>query len=68
MVKIQSKKRICCNCGHNIRTTKDRRTVCNCDIDGHYIGYVECFEHWCPRWKRETKWDELKEKANGGLQ
>lgn len=26
-------------------------------IDDHYIGYLQCFEHWCRRWKRERKWD-----------
>lgn len=58
-MSIEGRKRICCNCGHNIRTTEDNGHVkCNCDIDGHYIGYVACFTHWCPKWKRETKWDK----------
>ena len=24
-----------------------------CEIDDHYIGYVEFFEHWCRRWAKE---------------
>ncbi len=48
----------CCNCRHNIRTTVDRRNIiCNCDIDGHYIGYIECHEYWCRHWARNKKFD-----------
>ena len=60
---IESRKRICCNCGHNIRTAEGRRIKCHCEIDGHYIGYVECFSGWCKRWKRETKWDKTNDKV-----
>ena len=46
--------RVCCNCRHNIRTRKDEaHTECNCDIDGHYIGYVECMSGWCRHWSKE---------------
>ena len=65
MPSIESRKRICCNCGNNKRSKGERgNIVCNCEIDGHYISYVECMTGWCPKWKRETKWDELKEKNN----
>lgn len=47
------KKRVCCNCRHNVRTKDTTGMIkCNCDIDGHYIGYVECFEHWCNHWSK----------------
>lgn len=57
---MADRKRCCCNCGNDIRT-KDAKTgvvECHCAIDGHRIGYVECFEHWCRRWKTNMKWVE----------
>lgn len=49
------KKRCCCNCGHDIRIPrKDMPELVDhneCDLDGHYIGYVDCFENWCRHWK-----------------
>lgn len=54
--------KVCCNCRHNIRTTVDEyHTKCNCDIDGHYIGYVACFEHWCRHWAKNKKFDKQEE-------
>jgi len=52
------KERVCCNCRHNIRTGEVGNIECHCDIDGHYIGYVECFEHWCRRWAKDHTFDE----------
>jgi hypothetical protein len=26
---------------------------CNCELDGHYIGYVENFEQTCDEWTRD---------------
>lgn len=52
------RKRVCCNCGNNIRSGEPAHIECHCAIDGHYIGYVACFEHWCRRWKRDRTWDE----------
>jgi hypothetical protein len=57
----KEKKRVCCNCGNNTRV-KDAEgmvTHCQCAIDGHLIGYTECFEGWCRRWKKDRKWDEV---------
>lgn len=48
------RKRCCCNCGNNNRIGGE----CYCEINGHYIGYVECFEGWCRRWKKDRKWDD----------
>ena len=55
------KERVCCNCRHNIRTDGGVNIECHCDIDGHYIGYLECFEHWCRRWAKDHTFDEVKE-------
>ena len=41
------KQRICVTCDHYHAV--DGRSVC--DVDGHTIGYVQCFEAWCRRWK-----------------
>lgn len=60
---MEERKRVCCNCGNNIRI-KDGKgfvTHCECAIDGHHIGYIECFEHWCRRWKRDRTWDNVEE-------
>lgn len=47
------RKRCCCNCGRNIRQgTEKYGIVCKCEIDGHYIGYIENFEGWCRRWTK----------------
>ena len=55
----QVRNRVCCNCRHNIRTG-DGFASCHCEIDGHYIGYVACFDDWCRHWasdEREQKDD-----------
>lgn len=47
------RKRCCCNCERNIRHEVAPHVIeCYCEIDGHYIGYIECFEGWCRRWKK----------------
>ena len=53
-----SRNRCCCNCRRNIRYFDEGgMCYCQCEIDGHYIGYVECFEGWCRRWAKD-KWQE----------
>ena len=57
---MAERKRCCCNCGNNIRTEdiKFPGVIQNhCAIDNHRIGYIECFEGWCRRWKKDRKWD-----------
>ena len=50
------RKRVCCNCGNNKRIADESGGISNkCAIDGHYIGYVEYFEGWCNRWRKEAK-------------
>lgn len=58
--------KVCCNCRHNIRKLKYRITAieCYCDIDNHYIGYVECMEGWCKHWAKERQTES--EERNGG--
>ena len=48
----------CCNCLHNIRTGEPASKVCHCDIYGHYIGYVACFENRCDKWELEEPKEE----------
>lgn len=62
----KERKRICCNCGNNIRTGEPANIKCHCEIDGHYIGYVECFEGWCRRWKKERKWEKEERNDKSG--
>lgn len=50
------KRRVCCNCGNNIRQKEEQGHIeCYCAINGHYIGYVACFEHWCNHWRKDKK-------------
>ena len=55
------RKRCCCNCGNNIRYEVMKHIECKCAIDGHHIGYVQCFECWCRRWRKERKWDKQRD-------
>lgn len=63
----EGKDRVCCNCRHNIRhnaITSDNEyiaTINNCDIDGHYIGYSQCFDNWCRHWSEEIEQGVLDE-------
>lgn len=52
-----SENRCCCNCRHDIRTGEAGNIENHCEIDGHYIGYCECFEGWCKHWAKEHKWE-----------
>ena len=47
--------KVCCNCGHNIRTGEIGDIECHCDIDGSYIGIVQCLTYWCRRWARDKE-------------
>ena len=38
----ESNGKVCCSCEHNIRIHKINGTKCFCNIDNHYIGYLEC--------------------------
>jgi hypothetical protein len=51
----EGKARVCCSCRHNKRIPNGTDMQCKCDIDGHYIGYIECFDCWCRRWQRREE-------------
>lgn len=53
----RERKRVCCNCEHRILGDSDQ-----CEIDGHYISYLECFYGWCQRWKQGHLKDGRKNK------
>lgn len=46
------------NCRHCLRIPKKTYVETRCDIDNHYIGYVECFEGWCRRWAKDHTFDK----------
>lgn len=50
--------KVCCNCRHCIRIGD---WECECQEDGHYIGYVECMEGWCRHWATDEKQKEVEE-------
>ena len=50
---ITKEEECCCSCRHNIRK-QDKKMAgiyCECEIDGHYINYVACFERVCEMWE-----------------
>lgn len=57
-----SENRCCCNCRHDIRTETKNGIKCHCEIDGHYIGYIETFDGWCRRWAKDHKFDDVEGK------
>lgn len=49
---IVKEEECCCSCKHNIRKGHPiYNIICECEIDGHYINYVACFENVCELWK-----------------
>lgn len=57
---MSDRKRCCCNCRRCVRTWEGGNCATHCEIDGHYIGYVECFENWCRHWAKD-KWQTERE-------
>ena len=47
---IANTKKVCCNCGHDIRTESKGHIECHCELDGSYIGYARCMEGSCEHW------------------
>lgn len=43
--------RKCVNCRHRI--VDDKHLSSSCEIDGHYIGYLKCFDGWCRHWAKD---------------
>lgn len=59
---MPERKRCCCNCARCVRTNKaDSSCENHCAIDGHRIGYLETFEGWCRKWKKDHKFDGMEE-------
>ena len=61
--------KVCCNCRHCVRrtervSTRTTVTLCFCDIDEHYIGYVECMEYWCKHWAKDKAKEGAEEDDN----
>jgi len=50
----EGKYRVCCSCRHNriVEIMRDgiKQRENRCDIDGHQIGYLRCFDCWCRHW------------------
>ena len=50
----EGKDRVCCNCRHNhiVEIMRDGIKLLEnrCDIDGHQIAYIHCFDCWCRHW------------------
>lgn len=54
---VTEESKCCCSCKHNIRTRYDGtiHVRCNCDKDGHCIGYVANFESVCDEWEGDAE-------------
>ena len=50
--------RRCVTCAHYAIDKKNSSSYC--DIDKHYISYMDYDMYWCRRWKRDRKWDGAK--------
>ena len=57
MTYSTNEDKVCCNCRHNIRMRNNDgaflRTVC--EMDGHYIDYIECMTMRCRHWAKEKE-------------
>ena len=51
--ETKDEAKCCVSCVHNIRVWTGGNCRCHCEIDGHYIGYVQAFALRCRRWKGE---------------
>lgn len=59
-----SKNRVCCNCRHNQRCDMYEGILCFCDIDGRWMGYIECMTGWCRHWASDAEYWAEKEIRN----
>lgn len=53
-----NEEKVCCSCSHNIRCPYrgDLTNIqCFCELDNHYIGYVECMTMRCRHWTKEKE-------------
>lgn len=52
---MSERTRCCCNCRHNMRCDQPEGIQCFCEIDGHWMGYIETMTGWCKRWASDEK-------------
>ena len=47
--------KVCCNCRHCKRITKEhgKRIECRCDRDNAYLTYTNVLSYWCRHWAKE---------------
>lgn len=52
ITQTTNEEECCCSCIHNNRKSDEKQAgiYCECELDGHYIGYVECFCSVCKEW------------------
>lgn len=55
--------RRCVTCDHFAWDTETGSNYC--DVDKHYISYMDYDVCWCRRWKRDRKWDGVEDDGNG---
>ena len=56
-------ERCCYTCQHDIRTGTLGNIKNHCEVDGHYITYVDCFADCCRRYSA-NKGKEIEEQEN----
>ena len=50
--------RKCVSCGNDRRIKEADGSITNvCTVDGHVIGYLECFGETCEKWCKDSKCD-----------
>lgn len=55
--EVTKEEECCCSCKHNKRIRKNLYMESYCNVYGHYIGYVECFNCVCERWEKNADSD-----------
>ena len=57
ITKAVKESECCCSCRHNLRKHDERQAwiYCECEVDGHYIDYIACFESVCDKYKAESE-------------
>ena len=57
ITEVTEESECCCSCRHNIRKQDEKQAgiYCECEIDGHYIDYIACFENVCDEYIVESE-------------
>lgn len=49
-------EKVCCNCRHNIRKRDIHdRIICECEVSGKWLGYLQVMTGWCRHWAKEKE-------------